>query len=826
MKEGRKRAEAVGTAELVENGTHAVEAAEEREGVDRRAKKSASALLWEMLFGLSYAIFGYLLGACALPFGAYPLGVAWLCAAERRVPYVFVGLCLSALGLQSPVLRLLSYALALGVRVLVRLTLDKPWKGTSSREHTLGAVWSALFSEQIGLRMTTACLAVFFVGVYRLFEGGFLYYDLWGTLLALGIAPVATLLFSGANGEAKDARSDVWHQVGILSLACALVYASRDLLFAYVSVSAFGAMGVTLYMTKRRGIVCGVLTGALCGLAYMPALAPLFAFGALAGGLLLPVSATFATLVTIAVSTAWAFYARGLGALSGLLPAILAASVLFAVADKLFALTDHTRGEAETVKTADAAEMAEESDAVCEVLPTYAVDHIRLAHTASRVKTVCESFSGMAEIFEEMGKSMQAQSPEALRAICDNAFDSSCASCEGREGCWEASYRDTDAEIDRLSAVLYREGRVTADAVDEALLERCSRLPDIVDEINHNARLYASRVLESDKTEIFALDYASMAEVLAETMTAEADEYETDEAFSARLCERFRNMHIGIGGVLAWGKARRRVAIFSREALSDARNEAISETLSEVCGERMIASTHERREDGTYETVFSAREHLRVRFARRTARAEGEEEFCGDSIGVFCREGVQYAFISDGMGAGREAALTSGICALFLQKMLTAGNRCETVLRMLNGFLRNKGSGSLHECSATVDLMALDLHSGEAGFYKCGAAPTYVLRDGSLFKLRSKTLPIGILREPDRKRISFEIREGDVIVMVSDGVTQGREECPWLFDLLRRNVEQLGIEETADRIVRYARDEGSTDDLSVLILAVERAEKQ
>ena len=184
---------------------------------------------------------------------------------------------------------------------------------------------------------------------------------------------------------------------------------------------------------------------------------------------------------------------------------------------------------------------------------------------------------------------------------------------------------------------------------------------------------------------------------------------------------------------------------------------------------------------------------------------------------------MQYAFISDGMGSGREAALTSGICALFLQKMLGAGNRCETALRMLNGFLRNKGSGSLHECSATVDLMALDRISGHASFYKCGAAPTYVFRDGSLFKLRSKTLPIGILKEPDQKKIRFEIHAGDVIVMVSDGVTQGREECPWLFDLLRQNVETLGIEKTADLVVQYAKSEGSTDDLSVLILKVEES---
>ena len=123
---------------------------------------------------------------------------------------------------------------------------------------------------------------------------------------------------------------------------------------------------------------------------------------------------------------------------------------------------------------------------------------------------------------------------------------------------------------------------------------------------------------------------------------------------------------------------------------------------------------------------------------------------------------------------------------MFLQKMLSTSNSCHSSLKLLNGFLRNKGGGSLHECSATVDLLELDLILGRASFYKSGAAPTYVFRDGSLFKLRSKTVPVGIIRELDSKKTSFDVGDGDVIVMVSDGVTQGKDECPWLFELLKK----------------------------------------
>ena len=91
----------------------------------------------------------------------------------------------------------------------------------------------------------------------------------------------------------------------------------------------------------------------------------------------------------------------------------------------------------------------------------------------------------------------------------------------------------------------------------------------------------------------------------------------------------------------------------------------------------------------------------------------------------------------------------------------------------------------MHECSATVDLLEYDLVTGKAQFYKGGAAPSYIYRDGNLFKLRSNTVPLGIIKELDTKKIAIDTAEGDIIVMVSDGVTQSKEECPWLFDLLK-----------------------------------------
>ena len=137
---------------------------------------------------------------------------------------------------------------------------------------------------------------------------------------------------------------------------------------------------------------------------------------------------------------------------------------------------------------------------------------------------------------------------------------------------------------------------------------------------------------------------------------------------------------------------------------------------------------------------------------------------------------------------------------------------------MLNMFLKNRGA----ECFATIDLLEIDMHTGTASFIKSGAAPSYIVRGGNLFRIASGTLPVGILSDISAEVTEFELMEGDIIVMVSDGVCGDPEldgvrlcEC-----LTNDPVRDLAA--SAEKIMLGAKAENRrSDDMTIELLRIE-----
>jgi len=201
--------------------------------------------------------------------------------------------------------------------------------------------------------------------------------------------------------------------------------------------------------------------------------------------------------------------------------------------------------------------------------------------------------------------------------------------------------------------------------------------------------------------------------------------------------------------------------------------------------------------------------------------AKSSETVNGDTTGFFENDEDRfYALICDGMGSGREAALTSRLAAIFIERLLTCTGERAIALEMLNDLLLAKGEESF----TTVDLFEADLIKGEASFIKAGAASSYIVREGRLYKISSHTPPAGIIRRLTAEQTRMTIKDGDIIVMVSDGVSGEGDKDIWLPELLVSFSPSDEPSAIARRILNEAKvRRGGEDDMTVSVIRAESA---
>lgn len=332
----------------------------------------------------------------------------------------------------------------------------------------------------------------------------------------------------------------------------------------------------------------------------------------------------------------------------------------------------------------------------------------------------------------------------------------------------------------------------------------------------------AEEAVRGDKTAVVAMDYAAVGRLLRETVDHTKSAFAPDSAAGLRIQERLGRLGFSLEAAAVCGKEHRTVALRGvRLPGEHLKVRELRRILEQHChfalGDPVIEST-----EGLADITFPERQRLACNTAKLTRpRAGNSGRHCGDCVTTLqSEEGYDYIFLCDGMGSGNTAALTSALASTFLSRMLRAGSGAENALKMLNGFLAARGRRE-NESSTTVDLLEIDRVSAEARLYKCGAAPTFLLRDGEVTTFFSRTAPVGILESLDAERIRIELHPGDVLVQVSDGVSGGEERCPWLEKMLCEKWD--GEAEKFARLVLGRASADSKDDLSVAVTEVSAA---
>jgi len=691
------------------------------------------------------------------------------------------------------------------------------------RQLRAGRILSLGASENIWLRAAFACAAAMIAGAVQLLLAGESNTRvILRIFLSAAVTPAVTLGLSTLS--VRQLSRTRARDVGMSILLFAAVRSLRDAggipfgadIAAAFAASLIAARGLpsrkAVPLSDSGRIMSGVLTGVLCGFAVDPGAPPFYAAAALAAGMLYSFSQAGAVLAGWVCCAAVAFAGGGQAAFWAIMPEVTVSS---AILISLF----HFRVFPAPSRTLPVCE----SHGAAWLSASVSAD--RAAFGEGRMRSLSHSFRSLSGALSSLAGKMARPSLAQLRELCEGAFDRRCVNCKKRALCRERECANLDNTVCRLSVALHREGKISTALIPPSLAARCHRIDEILADIEEESAVITLRARENDHSDVFAEEYLTFAQLLDDAAADTEENFSPDEEMSQKLRREMSALNFYAGGVTVYGKRRRRVLAhdldLSRMRLENGEVQAVFE---EMLGSPL--SMPEYRIDGEkismhMESIprFGVTEGSFSRAAAEGRTPPGKVTPNGDCALHFeTRDGRYYMLICDGMGSGGEASVTAKLSASFLEEILTGGAQMSAALTMLNSFLRKRNM----ECSAGIDLMEIDRYTGEAKFVKSGAAPSFVLREGRLFRLCSKTVPIGILRALDAEMIRFDLEAGDTIVMLSDGVSGNFEDCAWLCDMLASQaVMSASPAEIAQKIVRAAQaGEGRRDDITAAIVRV------
>lgn len=200
---------------------------------------------------------------------------------------------------------------------------------------------------------------------------------------------------------------------------------------------------------------------------------------------------------------------------------------------------------------------------------------------------------------------------------------------------------------------------------------------------------------------------------------------------------------------------------------------------------------------------------------------EKNNYICGDTADVFFDgRGNEYLIISDGMGTGKNASFESRMASALFEKLVTGGLSYENSIKIINGLMYAK---SENEVFTTFDMTKIDLYTCSIEIMKSGAASTLVKYEGDVRKIGAKTLPVGIMPGTDIYTNKIKLREGDIVVMLSDGINES--EYRFIRQLM---LNETSVEKIAKQIYEKSpifNGGNESDDVTIITARLKKKNK-
>jgi len=201
-----------------------------------------------------------------------------------------------------------------------------------------------------------------------------------------------------------------------------------------------------------------------------------------------------------------------------------------------------------------------------------------------------------------------------------------------------------------------------------------------------------------------------------------------------------------------------------------------------------------------------------VPYAKVNAVSYACKDIGGDFFDLVYTDNGLSLIVADVSGKGVSAAVVASILQGMLYSQLARDSSLPEMIAAVNRFLCEKVGGQKY---ATLVVARL-LGSGELELINCGHVPPLLVSGDTITKLEAGNLPVGLVPGVEFQAYSLQLKPGDRLLLVTDGVTEAEDATGEFFgnDRLERCCRE-GFAAIEQAVTDFRGETPLTDDCTI-----------
>jgi len=443
---------------------------------------------------------------------------------------------------------------------------------------------------------------------------------------------------------------------------------------------------------------------------------------------------------------------------------------------------------------------------------------------AGRLYDLSGVFSEMSNAFTTFNKS-QPQENQIKQAMKRELLTSACKQCENYERCLEFEENILHG-LDKMIDIGFAKGKLSLIDLSREVGAVCLKPNNILYTLNkllaeHRTRLIDNANVKSGR-DLIASEALGVAEILRGLALESGSQLKFHSRVERALSEALFNNGILVSELLIYGEENF-LSVSLIVVMKEFSIDCIASVISKTLGRDMSLVERAEISDGKCYLSFSQSAPFEAVFGVARAVKDGSEA-SGDTHAV-TRVGNDCFLValSDGMGSGKEARNISSTSLSLIESFYKARLNSSLILNTVNKLLAINAEDSF----TALDVSVIDLKDCSADFIKYGAPYGFIVGDKGVKIVEGNSLPLGILEELKPSVCHTNLSPDDIIVLVTDGISDVFGSSGDIIDFLR-TVPAKNPQTLADALLSRAIELGGgkkADDMTVLAVRVYQRNK-